>query len=86
MDEVLEVTLHVAAVLERLGVPYLVGGSLASSLHGLPRATLDADLVADLRQGHVSPLVAALEGDFYGSEPAIRARPRPARGGRVRER
>lgn len=72
MEEVIEVTLRVTTVFEQLGVPYLVGGSLASSLHGKPRATQDVDLVADLQQRHVPGLVAALRGDFYLDEPAIR--------------
>ncbi len=73
MDEILEITLQVAEVLERLGVPYLVGGSLASSLHGLPRATQDVDLVADLREEHVGAFAAALEADFYLDAEAIRS-------------
>ncbi len=72
MDEVLDITLDLAETLDRLGVPYLVGGSLASSLHGIPRATQDVDLVASLRPEHVAPLVAALEGEFYLDAPAIR--------------
>jgi hypothetical protein len=54
------VTLLVAEVLEHLQIPYLVGGSLASSLQGIPRATHDVDLVTDLRLEHVGPLVEAL--------------------------
>ena len=42
-------TLAVARAFERMGVRYYVCGSLASSLHGEPRATNDADLVAVLR-------------------------------------
>ena len=48
-QEPIEITVLVAAILERLGVEYLIGGSLATSLHGIPRATLDADIVADLQ-------------------------------------
>jgi D-alanine-D-alanine ligase-like ATP-grasp enzyme len=48
VDEILDITLHVARVLEQLGIPYLVAGSLASSLHGIPRATQDVDFVARL--------------------------------------
>ena len=62
----------VTAALDRLGVPYHVCGSLASSAHGLARSTVDADLVADLRDSHVRPLVAALGDQYYASEPAIR--------------
>lgn len=65
LAEALQVSREVAAVLERLGVPYLLGGSLASSLHGIPRSTEDADLVAALEEQHVLPLVEALSGAFY---------------------
>ena len=72
MEEAIEVTLRITRVLERLGVDYLVGGSLASSLYGHPRSTQDVDVVADLHAEHVTPLVAALRDDFYLDEPAIR--------------
>src|SRR6185295_3772841 len=42
-------------------------GSLASSLHGIPRSTQDGDLVADLRAEHVQGFVAAVTGSFYVS-------------------
>ncbi len=35
-------------VLDRMEIPYEVGGSVASSAHGFPRTTLDVDLVVDL--------------------------------------
>ena len=49
LSEPLAVTLLVSEALETLGVAYFVGGSLASALHGVLRATLDADVIADLR-------------------------------------
>src|SRR5215831_7532264 len=51
--------------LDALRVPWLVGGSVASSILGVPRATVDIDLVADLRGAHVNPLHGALEHDYY---------------------
>ena len=72
LAEPLRVTAVVGAVLDRLEVPWLVGGSLASSIHGIPRATQDADLVADLRLPHLAPFVAAMEQDFYCSDDAVR--------------
>jgi hypothetical protein len=63
--EPIVVTLRVAAELERLGVEYLVGGSLASSVHGLPRTTQDVDMVASIAGRHVRDLVSALEQEFY---------------------
>lgn len=72
LGEALRATLAVARVLDQLGVPYLVGGSLASSFHGIPRSTQDADLVADLRPEHVAPLVAVLSATFYVDEERTR--------------
>jgi hypothetical protein len=72
MEEALAVTFQVIGVLEQLGVPYVVGGSIASSIYGTPRATQDVDVIADLRDVHIPPLIAALHNDFYLDEPAVR--------------
>lgn len=64
--------LAVVEALDALGVPYALGGSLASAVHGVVRATMDADLVADLRPEHAAPLACALAGPFYIDESAIR--------------
>jgi hypothetical protein len=62
----------VVDALEDLGVPYYLGGSVASSLHGVARTTLDVDVIADIRGKHVTRFVSALGGDYYVSEPMIR--------------
>lgn len=59
------VTLKVIDALDSLGVPYAIGGSAASIIHGTVRSTLDSDLIADLRSEHVDRLVAILEDEFY---------------------
>jgi hypothetical protein len=59
-------------MLDRLGIPYLVGGSLASSVHGEPRSTNDIDIVADLRQESINSLLGAVAEDYYVSEEAVR--------------
>lgn len=51
--------------LDALGVPYYVGGSVASSAHGVPRASIDADVVADLDSKRVEELVARLRDSYY---------------------
>ncbi len=71
--EALRVTWLVAAALERLGVAFHLGGSLASSIHGFPRATLDADLVADLRPGQGEELSKLLGPGFYADARAMEA-------------
>lgn len=68
------VTLLVTHALETLGVPYLIGGSLASTLHGVVRTTFDTDLVAELRPEHITPLVQMLQDVFYiDAETAVEA-------------
>lgn len=59
-----QITLKVIKALEECGVNYLIGGSLGSSIHGIPRATLDADLVTDIKDIHVGRLVEKLKGEF----------------------
>ena len=49
-----------------------MGGSLASSVRGFPRSSLDVDVAAELLPQHVGPLVAALAQDFYVSAPKVK--------------
>jgi len=49
----------------KLEVLYVVGGSIASSIYGVPRSTNDIDILADLKQHHGSKLVPILAKDFY---------------------
>ncbi len=63
--EALAVTRQVTAVLDALGVPYVIGGSLTSMAHGMMRSTTDADIVADLQPDHASALIEALGDRFY---------------------
>jgi hypothetical protein len=64
-NEPIEVTLKVTQVLESLGIPYLIGGSLASTLYGMIRTTQDSDIVAEMRIEHLQAFVSALQGEFY---------------------
>ena len=68
--EPIAITLRVIQELDRLNVPYFIGGSLASALYGEPRATIDADIIADLKNEHVAPLVRALSNEFYIAQDA----------------
>ena len=63
--DIIEVTLAVAEVFDNLKIDYYVGGSLASSAFGLARATMDVDIVADIKTGHVSRIVGKLKRSFY---------------------
>jgi hypothetical protein len=70
--ELLQAIGRVVAVFDVLGVDYLVGGSVASSVFGEPRQTLDADLVARLLGRHAEPLATHLQKEFYADLGAIR--------------
>ena len=63
-EDIIDVALRVAAALESVGGRYFVGGSLASSLDGHPRATNDVDFVVDLSLGKLAAFTAALGPDF----------------------
>lgn len=73
LAEPLAVVAQIASAFDRLRVPYVIGGSLASSLYGVPRATQDADLIADLRDVHVDRFVAAIEATFFVDSQMIRS-------------
>jgi hypothetical protein len=66
------VALTVTGTLDRLGVVYTVGGSIAASFAGEPRSTLDIDIVAAMDENRVAELVAALSPDFYVDEESVR--------------
>lgn len=57
--------------LTRLGVRHFVGGSIASSAHGMPRASIDADVVAALLPAHAEALAAALRATYYVPEQRV---------------
>lgn len=71
-DELVAGLRLVLVALRDLGVQHFVGGSLASSAHGVPRASVDADVVAALRPEHVGPLAARLKDAFYLDEDRLR--------------
>ena len=62
------VALTIARALDGLGILHTIGGSIASSIAGEPRSTLDIDVVAALRESDVPLLVAALSPEFYVEE------------------
>jgi hypothetical protein len=58
-------------ILDRLHIPYLIGGSVASSIHGVFRYTHDVDFVVQISQQDIAPFVDALKEDFYVDEEMI---------------
>ena len=71
MNDPVAVALSVAQILEASGLRYLVGGSLASSLSGEPRSTLDVDIVVAMTTSDVGRLAEALGAEFDVDEMAV---------------
>lgn len=63
-ENAIDIALKVARALVTVGAEYFLGGSLASSLQGEPRATNDIDFVISLPLGKVGELSVALGNDF----------------------
>lgn len=55
------------SILESVGIPYAVCGSLSSSLHGQPRATNDTDIIIAPTQEQLAKLLKSLETGYYVS-------------------
>jgi hypothetical protein len=65
LPEPVFVTAKVTAALEQLGIPYFIGGSLASTLHGMVRTTQDSDIVAAMTMENILPFLQSLQGEFF---------------------
>ena len=55
----------VADCLTSLGIEFYIGGSIASTFYGQPRATIDVDIVADVGSHQVQRLEQMLSAEFY---------------------
>lgn len=66
-EDVLSVIL---ASLDDFGIPYMVTGSFAGNVHGIPRATHDADIVVEATETQLRRFVEKSQGDFYVHLPA----------------
>ena len=73
LPEPLQVVRRLILVFDALEIPYLIGGSVASSIVGVERATQDIDFVVALEERHIDALVIELEIDFYADSDLIRA-------------
>lgn len=65
MNDIKDAIDPVVSAFEQLAIPYYIGGSIASSAFGVPRATLDIDLVAIIMRRQVKPLAAYLQDKYY---------------------
>lgn len=66
MNRPAEALAEMLAAFDRLEIAYMVGGSVASSIHGLSRPTQDVDIVAKLTRQQLAAFFELLRKDFYG--------------------
>ncbi|MBU4446158.1 MAG: hypothetical protein L6422_08135 [Candidatus Marinimicrobia bacterium] len=69
--DILAAMAPVVKAFEELGIPYYISGSIASSVYGTPRSTLDVDMVSDLKPGQVHSFVEMLQSAYYVDEKMI---------------
>ncbi len=71
LPEPISVTVLVTHVFEKIKIPYLIGGSIASIIYGMVRTTQDVDIIADMQLQHIQPLINYLQSEFYMDEELI---------------
>src|SRR5262245_17183504 len=67
------------SILDRLELRYAVGGSVASSIHGIGRTTFDVDVVVNVTLDDVEELVRLAKSEFYIDENDVRSSIRSGR-------
>jgi hypothetical protein len=65
MDPLSAALREITAALNSVGIPYAIGGSLASSAHSIWRSTADVDLIAAILPTQVEAFLRALGNNWY---------------------
>jgi hypothetical protein len=73
MSSVRDAALLVGDLLDSMGITYAMGGSFASSIHGIARPTQDLDLIAAIPPGRIDAFVTAFQRDFYVDSESIQS-------------
>lgn len=72
LQDPIEVAADAGARLDALGVAWVIGGSIASSVHGEARSTQDVDMVVALLERHVTPFAKTMGREYYVDTDAMR--------------
>jgi len=71
LNDALTATLDAVKIFQALDIPYFIGGSLATAVHGVARATMDVDMIAELSLEQVQALTEGLSFAFYVDDEMI---------------
>lgn len=66
--DILQALKPVISAFDKLSIPYYIGSSIASSVYGVARATMDVDIVAVIKIENVSSLIQILVNEYYIDE------------------
>jgi hypothetical protein len=69
--DILQAVEPVISAFDKLSILYYIGGSIASSVYGIARATMDVDIVADIKIENIFPLKQILGNEYYIDENMI---------------
>ncbi len=69
----LDVAVCMARALEASGISYVIGGCVASTLHGEPRTSADVDFAIQLRPQGVEGFLRRLQPDFFVQAESVAA-------------
>jgi hypothetical protein len=72
MDPLSNTLREITSALNRVGIRYAIGGSLASSARSIWRTTLDVDLVAAIAPSQAEAFVQSLGKDWYADVDEVR--------------
>lgn len=71
IDGLLSLLADVTSAFDALDVPWVLGGSLASSYYGEPRTTMDADVAVRARGQNLASVIDELRDKFYVPDSAM---------------
>lgn len=71
MSQTGDVLARIVALLDAAGIPHMLAGSLASSVHGRPRTTQDVDLVIEADEERIAKFVASLSPDEWYADAGV---------------
>jgi hypothetical protein len=60
-----ELLKKIVVELDKLGIPYMLSGSIAMNEYTIPRMTRDIDIVIELREDNIDAFVSIFDDTFY---------------------
>jgi hypothetical protein len=72
MSDLREAALELRGILESLGIEFAIGGSFASSIHGIARPTQNLDIISGISLSQVPRLAEKLRLHFYADAEEMR--------------